>query len=102
MRKTTILRERLIEDAERMREIYSAIGRDVAIDRRTPSRAREIAETIQSKQRPPARKRKYGTPKTGVPNDAQRCGVLRGFFDPERLAPIERKDSRGHGDCGSG
>ena len=39
MRKAEILRERLIEDAERMREIYSAVGRDFAAICRTPSRA---------------------------------------------------------------
>ena len=46
MRKAEILRERLIEDAERMWEIYSAMGRDFAAACRTPGRAREIAEAI--------------------------------------------------------
>src|SRR5262245_38541173 len=39
MRKPKILRECLIEDAERMWEIYSAIGRDFGAICRTPSRA---------------------------------------------------------------
>ena len=46
MRKAEILRERLIEDAERMREIDPAMSRDFASRRRPPGRAREIAESI--------------------------------------------------------
>ena len=46
MRKAEILRERLIEDAERMREIDSAFDRDFTPRCRAPRRAREIAESV--------------------------------------------------------
>ena len=46
MRKAEILRQRLIEDAERMRKIHPSIDRDVCALARPPGRAGEIAEAI--------------------------------------------------------
>ena len=46
VRKSEILGHRLVENAERMRKIYAAVGRDVGPRRDAPSCTREITETI--------------------------------------------------------
>jgi hypothetical protein len=46
MRKAEILGHRLVEDAERLREVHATLDPDVAASSYAPRGAREVAETI--------------------------------------------------------
>ena len=86
VRKAEILRQRLIEDAERMRKIDAAVDRDLRAAARRPRRRSRNRRSRRPRRPPPPRTAKRERPRRDARGDARSDAPRREKFSRGKLA----------------